>query len=126
MRHEISVLPIVSRSAEGFGQFRFGYGIRQAFFTVPCHSTDLEVAQVSAIFLFRLARELGREELYRRHRRRERVDVVLREVSTAQQSATNRQRLEQDTHTLRRPFWLTCPDSGLSSPVSSLMLLHRL
>ena len=32
---------------------------------LPCHTTDLEVAQMRTVLLFRLPRELARQELHR-------------------------------------------------------------
>ena len=50
---------------------------------LPSHAADLEVTKVRTVFLFRLSGEFGSEELHRRHRRDEVVNVMLREVSAA-------------------------------------------
>jgi hypothetical protein len=55
---------------------------RRSVENVPCHTADLEVAQVRAIFLLGLPRELAREELDGAHRGDEVVDVVLCKVAT--------------------------------------------
>ena len=54
--------------------------------SVPSHAANLEVAQVAAVLLLSLSRELRCKELHRRHRRYEVVDVVLREVANPQAS----------------------------------------
>lgn len=51
------------------------------FVNVPSHAADLEVTEMRAILLLRLARELVREELYGAHGGDEVVNVVLREVA---------------------------------------------
>ena len=53
---------------------------------VPSHAANLEVAQVAAVLLLSLSRELRCKELHRRHRRYEVVDMVLREVANPQAS----------------------------------------
>ncbi len=49
---------------------------------LPSHAADLEVTQVSTVFLLRPAWELGCEELHRRHVWDQVVDVMLSEVTT--------------------------------------------
>lgn len=51
--------------------------------TLPCHTADLEIAEMASVFLFRFSGEPGRQELNRRQRWVERVDVVLRKVASA-------------------------------------------
>lgn len=56
---------------------------RKYYAALPSHAADLEVAQVSAVFLLRPTRELRCKELYRRHVRDQVVDMVLGKVTTA-------------------------------------------
>ena len=56
--------------------------VQQERAALPCHATNLEIAQVTSVFLFRFSRKLGSQELNRRHCRVERVDMVLSKVTS--------------------------------------------
>ncbi len=90
-----------------------------------CHPRDLEIAQVLAVLLLRLSWEPVREELDRVHRGNQRVHMVLRKVATASGGRVSRHGVEwagKAAYTRSLPLRLTCPDSGVNSPVKSLIL----